>query len=455
MSQRKLWEELYQRFDPFRPVEISAWRAVRPASPANDLVRRLDVPFGEQRALVTGTTGTGKSTELLRIAEARSGRDFVVVLDLVRHFSEVVGDEQALRNVEAWEVVFLAGLAVLRASNEVLPYKVPPAMIDELGRAWERVAKATDTPQPQGAQLDIGALSKAMVVVASAAAPILGAAPGAVASLGLKALEGASGAIKWSAPMGQATKRRPDQDVEMQGLLHAVNAIILYVQSKATRVLLLIDGLDRIAELERAEALFLRSEMIGQLACRMIVTGPFSLRSHLAAAAIPRFSDVTPLVNEPVMDKHDPSKLGPGVGFFSEIFQRRTQDLGATDLVPRDLLQKLAYFSGGRARDFVKLVRSLSEQAYLDDAPQATGPLVDKVLDKMRRLLETGLDEDHIEILERVMRNPLHRLPGNEKARELLTYGQLLPYPNETEWYYPHPLLLMHLLRPTTTLPSV
>jgi hypothetical protein len=73
---------------------------------------------------------------------------------------------------------------------------------------------------------------------------------------------------------------------------------------------------------------------------------------------------------------------------------------------------------------------------------------VTKVLDETRRLLETGLDEGHIEVLEGLMADPRHRIPSDGKARELLTYGQLLPYPNESEWYYPHPLLTMHLLRP-------
>lgn len=451
VNRRDLWEEIYKRFDPFRPVDRADWRAPRPESPATEIMRRLDVPFGEQRVLVTGTIGTGKSTELLRIAEQRTGRDFVVVLDLVRHFSEVVGDEQALRNVDAWEVVFLVGLAVLRASNEVLPYPVPEPMIKELGQAWARVAKATETPGSQAAQVDVGALAKAMVVLASTTLPMLGlgAAAAAGTAIGLQALQGAADTVKWTVPLGQAAKRRPDQDVEMQSLLHAVNAIIAYVQSKATRVLLLVDGLDRIADLERAEALFMRSEMIAQLTCRMVVTAPFSLRSHPAAGAIPRFTSVTPIVNEPVMDKHAPTRSGPGVQFFTDVFRYRTQDLAAADIVPQHLMDKLAYYSGGRARDFVVSIRSLAEQAWLADVPQATPELVDRVLDERRRQLETGLDEDHIKLLEQVIQNRLHRLPGDGKARDLLSYGKLLPYPNETEWYYPHPLLLMHMLQPS------
>ncbi len=452
MSRRHTWEVIYRRFDPFRPAEDPKWRAERSRSPANDLIRLVAMPFGDARALVTGTIGTGKSTELLRIAEARSSADLVVVLDLQRHFSEVVGDENALRNIEAWEVVFLGALAVVRMAAEILPYPIPPELLNDLARAWDKAAQATDTPGSAGLQIDVSALAKAMIVVASAAVPILGASPGtaAIIGTGLKVLDTATGGLRWNVPVGQAKKQKADQDSEMQSLLHAVNAIIGYVQSKASRILLMIDGLDRINELERAEALFLRSEMIAQLECRMIVTGPFSLRSHPAAGAIPRFRKILPLVNEPVMRKDEPAKPGPGVPFFCDLYRRRIHDLNAPDLIPQEILERLAYYSGGRARDFVKSIRAIAEQAWLDDSLTVDMALVNRVIDEARRLLETGLDEAHIDVLERIMKNPLHRLPGDGKARDLLTYGHLLPYPNESEWYYPHPLLLMHLLKPRT-----
>ncbi|MFT3776198.1 MAG: hypothetical protein QM820_63450 [Minicystis sp.] len=119
MSRQQVWLDVYNRFDPFQPAAEHVWRADRPRSPAGDIIKLLRGPFDGVRVLVTGTTGTGKSTELLRIAEARSSEDFVVVLDLQKHFSEVVGDEQALRNISSWEVIFLAGLAVVRAAKEI------------------------------------------------------------------------------------------------------------------------------------------------------------------------------------------------------------------------------------------------------------------------------------------------------------------------------------------------
>src|SRR5262245_19375805 len=106
MSRRAVWEILMDRFDPKVPVRKEAWRASRERSPAAAIVRSLDVPRGIPRVLLTGTVGTGKTTELLRIAEARTAKEFVVFLSLERHFHEVVGDLPALQNVSAWEVCF-------------------------------------------------------------------------------------------------------------------------------------------------------------------------------------------------------------------------------------------------------------------------------------------------------------------------------------------------------------
>ena len=296
-----------------------------------------------------------------------------------------------------------------------------------------------------------------MFVLASAALPMLAPAAAPVvagAAVGLKLLEGASkvgesaaGAVSWPVRMGLSKRRLSDQDDPMKSLLGAVNLILSYVQTKLGRMLLVIDGLDRILDFERAGNLFLRSELIPQLACRLVVAGPFALHSHPAKGAIPRFSKNCVVFNEPVMKQGDEREPGPGVDFFCEVFHRRVADLAAPDLVPDALLRRLAYYSGGRARDFVKLIRGLAERCWLDDVDQATPPLVDRVVDEARRLLETGLDAGHIEVLEKAAQDPHHRLPADPRARDLLDYGKLLPYPNESEWYFPHPLLTMHMVR--------
>lgn len=342
MSRREIWQEIYRRFDPLAPTLERAYRADRERSPANEIATSLGMPFADPRVLLTGTVGTGKSTELIRIAEARAADDFVVVLDVHRHFADVMGDEQALERVESWEVVFLAGVALVRAVSEILPYPIPPQHLKDLANAWRKLAEATKTPME--AQVDIGTLAKGMIVLASTAAG--GGAAGLGVSAGLKAFEAAAGAVRWSLSIGR----------------------------------------------------------------------------------------------------------GPGVPFFCELYRRRVADLNVPDLISNDLLERLAYYSGGRARDFVKSIRMVARGAWIADAEIANAAIVDKVIDEARRLLEMGLDAGHIEILEMLAADPLRRLPPDPRARgELLSYGQLLPYPNESEWYYPHPLLLMHMVRTSPT----
>ena len=53
--------------------------------------------------------------------------------------------------------------------------------------------------------------------------------------------------------------------------------------------------------------------------------------------------------------------------------------------------------------------------------------------------------------LEEVARDPRHELPDGEAAEELLKTLRLLPYRNKSEWFYPHPLLLIAKVRTTPT----
>lgn len=451
MSRRAIWQMVYERFDPERPAEEQALRADRPQSPAERIIAGLDRPFGDPRVLFTGTVGTGKTTELLRVTEARRDKEFVVFLDLERHFSEVVQDAPALQRISAWEVCFLAGVALIAQARERLGFVPPAEHLRDLERAWLALAGASETPA--GAEVNVGNLASAMVgVAAKGAALVPGAGP--VVSAAAAGLAGAMGAVKWTLPIGRSKRELPDQEPLVQSLLGSVNVLVGLVQQRSRRVLFVIDGLDRIRDIDRAKALFVDSQMISRLACPSIVCGPFALRHHPATAAVRGFSTVCVLVNEPVLLQADPAQPGPGVPFFCELFDKRIADLGASDLVPRDRLKRLAYRSGGRARDFVLFIRSLAEAAWQEDATVATDALVSKVLDDWRRQREMGLHRGHIQLLEDIAADPEHRLPAGPLAQELLSYGTLLPYPNESEWYYPHPLLTMHLVKVPGSRPS-
>ncbi len=447
MSRRDLWEALFQRFDPEQPAQQPGWRADRPLSPADAIGKALDRPFGIPHVLLTGTVGTGKTTELLRIAQARANKEFVVFLDLDRHFQEVVGDPAALQQVSPWEVCFLAGLALLRSAEENLGFSFPKDHLRDLEQAWSALAKASGEVE-KALEVDAAKLAKSMVLLASSATVGAALGPaGAVATTGLSTLAAVADAGKWSLPLGLQKRALPDQDAQMQTLLRCVNVLIGLVQQRASKVLLIIDGLDRIEAFDRAKALLLDSRMIGQLNCRMVVCGPFALRRDGAIANVLGFSDVPPVVNIQVLSKPNPMEPGEGISFFCDLYARRVPEKHAANLVPQRLLERLAYYSGGRAREFVVFIRRLAEFAWDADVESATDELIDRVLDERRRRRETGLHKGHIRLLEAVANDPDHRLPEDELAYKLLTYGALLPYPDGSEWYYPHPLLTMNLVR--------
>lgn len=442
MTIRSLWQQVHERFDPQQPVHDRAWRVEREQSPTAAICETLDLPFGIPRALLTGTVGTGKTTELFRIAEDRRAKELVIFVQLDRHFEQTVGDAAALHTVSPWEVCFLSGLAILRAA-EALGFALPKIHYRDLAQAWQAAARASGAdPVPE---VDVAKLAKQIVVLIS------GAATGP-AGAGLQLLGAVAEAGQWSIPFGRRPRPLRDGDPPSRTVLQCVNTLIGLVQQHARPVLLIVDGLDRIRDEQPAKDLFVDSQMIANLDCRLIVCGPFALRHSQSAAAVSaNFARVAPLVNLPVLRKDNPSEPGTGIDFFRKLFQQRVANLGsqAAGLLPTPLLDRLAYYSGGRARGFVTMVRRLAEVAYIADTPAANEALVKRVLDERRLLQETGLHSGHLRVLQAIADDPRHGLVEDALVDELLASGSLLPYPNESEWYYPNPLLTMHLVKPS------
>jgi hypothetical protein len=438
------WREVYRRFDPEAAEDRPEWFVERHRSPIADIIAELDAdldPLGSH-VLLTGTVGTGKSTELLKLAHARSQKNFVVLVDLVAHFNKVIEDDAALHHIAPWEVCFLAGLQVLRAAEEQLDFSPPSAGYKQLAEAWTKAARATNTDRIPETSIDLAKLAKGLVVTASTVAH-----PGAGSLLGggLKLLEAtadaASTKTSWL-PFARSMLPRSDQTEELKSMLTLVNRIVTEIAQRGHPVLLLIDGLDRITNEAQARTLFVDSTLLSRLACSVVITGPFALRHRPELAQVRGFRPRV-LVNEPVLQKSDPLKRGDGVSFFVELFHRRTADVPSLDPLTEAQLSRLAYYSGGRAREFVALVRLVARQAVLAQSDRATDAMIDKALDERRRLRETGLNEQHVELLRRVAASKDRLLPKDDPSTwMLIDTERLLPYPNDSEWYFPHPLLL-------------
>lgn len=438
------WVEIWNRFDPERPEQEPRRRVPRSYGPAAKFSRLLDIPVGERpRMLLLGTVGCGKSTELLHIAEERASKEFVVFLPLETHFEERVGDSAALQKIATWEVCFLAGLAIYRAARERLGFVFASGTAELLRDAWLRAAgraEVTDSP----ASFDLAKLGESLAVFATEFLP---AGASTASKAVLSALKTATEGAKYDLPIGRAKRALPDQDDALEGLLVAVQNIVGQVQSAHNTVLLIIDGLDRVADTERARALLVDSSLLAKVPCAQIVCAPYALRHSTELVGVRGYRTAF-LVNEPVLDRVHPERHGVGVEVMCSLFRLRVQDLRHGPYIDDALLREVAWFSGGHARDFVRLVRLIAESCLAEQHAQAQRADMNAAVDELRRLYEVGLHRGHVDVLNALARDPERRVADNPLVQQLLRDRRILPYPNESEWYFPHPLLTRTVIHP-------
>ena len=451
---RKFWDEIQEIFDPELPVEEPALFAERDReyNPLARLEKLLKRPTQLNcKYLVAGTVGNGKTSELNHLGVVLSKHRTIIQLDLWRHFQASVGDPAALSRLDPWELLGLLGLAIYRAGAERLGHTWKGEQ-DTLQKVLEELRKVD---QGDGPSIDIPRLAKGMVVAASSAAgAVVGGLPGAlagskVAGTALTMLGATVDSTSWSWKIGTVKKHREDQEV--RGVLNAVNAMIMALQAEyGHRLLLLVDGLDR-ADAARIRTLFVDSALLGELVCDAVWIAPGAVQ--LLENNIRGF-ELQELCNVPVLLRADPSKPGRGLEFFRSLVtkrlaQVRKQVTGAPpEPFPDPLVDRLAYYSGGVSRDFVRMVRMAAGEAWEAEAVALTPEIVEFTLREARRLKEAQMNSEEIQLLERLMLDPSHMRPPGPVAAALAAQQRMLAYPNETTWYYPHPLLTLKLLNP-------
>lgn len=416
-----------------------------------DFVRQVHADAGLRRAVLFGTTGTGKSTELWRAFQALEETQRVVYLDLHAHFSVRVGDLNGLEAIEPWELLFLVSLSVLKAA-ERFGYR-------DLRDTYEKeIAVETQAIVGGNTSLSLGKLVSSMAstsagAVAALGATLLTASPtagiaSAVATAGVVRL-----AVKdildpvseWAFPVGTPNSPKlPDQDPKLAALARTVNDLLAALTFAERRPLLVIDGLDTVSP-AAASRLFVKSGLIGRIDSHVLCTAPLSFRQSGDAWQIKNL-DTLWVAEVPVLDPASrPSEVG--LAFFREVYRRRASDLGTS--LSASQIDTLAYNSGGRVRDFIRFVRDLAMQMLVANAIQVSDEMLSGVLDHFRKtFVEAGLNADEIDVLRALLADPEKKRPAHPATTELLRTFRILPYMNGSEWYHPHPLLLRGRLRP-------
>lgn len=437
MSFKPRWIKVFKSFDPVVPAGDASRpdivRVERPYTPIAVLARDLAFPEAHRRELIVGAPGSGKSTELLALMRHNTGLRPILV-DLREHFQDQRGDVAALDRLRPWEALIVIGLAIYRYGTEHLGHRWSKADTSELCEAI--AGPSGSTP----AEIDVAQLASevAVLAVSTGADAVL---PGS--GLALRALSAVTNSASARLPLGiRRDDPLTDQDPRVRRILHIVSRLLVALAKDYGKpILLLVDGVDR-ADAQLSRRLFEDSELLAALPCHQVMTAPLSLRQrNLRGAWRSHF-----LGNIPVLDPSSPLDPGPRCSFFVDLWAARagaTRAEGEPLLTERQIVQ-LAWASGGLIRVFCEMIQGVARAGWLDDTV-ATSAIVDHEIDQWRRRWEENLHLRDIETLQAV--REARQLIGDDHELALLDQRCIVAWPNDSRWYYPHPLLLLKLLQ--------
>lgn len=441
MDRREALRRAYAASDPEVPADAQL-RVFRPKSPVGPIQDWLRSGFAPAKFALVGGIGTGKSTELLRVADGRPPTTWVLLVQVDQQLDKLV-DPAAIEELQAWELVVLAGLALLRVGDE--SGWTDPSGLARFSAVVNRL-HALSSADTDGAEVDVGKLAKALGIGVIAAAGSL-TTPVAPATLTLLASLLDFASLKW-----RLGRRRPlGQDAGLESLVDAVNALLRPFEAQGHQVLLLLDGLDKIRSGAAARRLFVESDLLAGPRWNIVSTAPVTLlRDNLLGTV--RGLQPRVLAEVPIATREDPWTLSEeGRAFFRKVVELRLDPTGVT--VETAAIDRLAWLSGGRVRDFMHLLRESIVAAFADDTAAIGMPHAIRAIDSRRRLKEGGMHAGHVEILRALRDDPERRLPapperadGRNFVQDLLDAQNIVVLPNESEWYFPHPLLTLNVV---------
>lgn len=441
MTIKEDWLRVHHCFDPLVPAGDSEHRDMqrveRPYSPLGAINEALEFPAGFRRELIVGAKGSGKTTELMAlIGRARGFRPLLV--DVHGHFDNQRGDATALDRLQPWEVLVVIALAVYRYGPEVLGHTWSQDLSNQLAGA---IGSLTDTAVGTVADANVNLPGLATDIAITVVEDLV---PGS--RLAVRALKALGDNVSARLPLGTQNRRAQaqldEQDSSVKQLLDASNRMLteLNVEFHAP-ILLLVDGVDREKDGALSRRLFEESTLFARLLCHQVLTADVSLLRvrNVRGGWTPRF-----LGNVPVLAPESPLEPAARCDFFVELWNRRALDAEfSVDLMQPALVRRLAWASGGSIRDFSEMVRDIARLGWSQECP-ADLAHIDQVVDEWRRRWEHGLNSAELTTLREVLQS--RRLPGDEIDQRLLALRCIVAWPNETVWYFPHPLLLLRML---------
>lgn len=330
MPPAKTLREAFNFLRPEEPVSAADPAGFYVPRPSGQGIERLqdwlemdDNP--SSKLLFTGHRGSGKSTELNRLAEAITDRYFVVTYSI-----ESVLDILDIHYVDV--LLSMAGQLLERARTAEL--KLNEKLVENL-LLWsaERVKEWEDEGK-LGGELGIN-IDKIVKVTASL---------------------GKSRTVRQQA--------RQQIDPQLSDLIRHMDAIVADVKDKDGKdVLFIIDGIDKVS-LPAARSMYVETNAMLLPSVKAVFTIPYAFIFTSDFGQVrTSFSAAEPFILPNIQARRkDGAPFKPGQGFMEEALLKRVD----ASLLSPGSIQRLVEFSGGVVREMIGLARDSCLRARND-----------------------------------------------------------------------------------------
>lgn len=417
---RDQWKRLYGVLNPAQRLELADAELFveRPGAVANEIAADLELETAG-KWVVCGSMGSGKSSELAHLGGLLQDAHAVVGLDLPNTVA-------AIEKLEPAEVLFLIGLAAIRAASELWGREIGDPTARQLFEAFDTLlAPASFKPRPTSDNVSL--------FVGNPDAARRGPPPR-------------------PSPLGGLTRPVQEGEPDLIRLQEAVDRVLDEL-AEVRPPIVLVDGLDKIQDIAGIRRLFSASRILSLPRRPIVYTGPITLMLatewQTAGGQFERKRMTNIALRRPALPGVElaESKLRDGRLALRKVVEKRLAHVGLApaDVFFDDALDPLIDSSGGVLRNLLLVLRSTVGLAFRHHQPLLDRALAEEAVADWRKEYEITMNTLRRQELVHVLE---HGEPsGRDASLELLLGGYVLPYSNGKIWFEPHPVLRDGLVR--------
>jgi len=399
--------EAYALLDPDRPLEgkwLERFYAERPMEASTVFLTKelLSDRSIDDKTVFTGYRGSGKTTELTRLAEKLRPTHTIVPVN--------VDGLLNLGDVDYADLLVVLGLRVFqeawRSGVELDEKKLDDLLFWYKTRVFEKAERG-------GLRSEAGGELNAVI-----------------AKFNVK--------LTTDAPYRQK-KVRAEAQANLSDLLERLNTLLEDLQKKSgRRTLVTVDGLDKMYNLNQVRDLFCQgANALLEPLCRIIYTVPLALyHTNDFAQARMAFPRNFALANIKTVEQ-DGTLSSAGQDALLEVLNCRLMPGLLTD----EAAEQLVELSGGLLKELIALARNAALRASLLRGDQ--GPIqpddVAYAARQVRNTYRAGLTEEQYRELCRLYNGGF--FVNSELTRDLIHNLSLLEYDGGDAWWAVHPIV--------------